>query len=132
MKIQFRGQRIDNNEWIYGYYVQTPKGEHRIYWQPFEEASNNTYHIVKEDSVGQMWEPSEGLIVYTGDLLTAECSPSGSKVKRERICKVDFNRDGMSIGVWYKNEWWHYQSMNFTTAKVIGNIIDNPELIELK
>ena len=31
---------------------------------------------------GQMWKPSEGLTVYTEDLIMAECSPSGSKVKK--------------------------------------------------
>lgn len=128
-EIKFRGQRIDNNEWVYGYYVKDPKGKHRIYWQPFGEASSNTYHFVKEESVGQMWKPSEGLTLFTGDLLHAECSPSGSHNKKQRLCKVVFEPRGMNVSVWHKGEWWAYGSMNFTTAKVIGNVVDNPELL---
>jgi len=52
-EIEFRGQRIDNNEWIYGFYVKEPKGKHLIYWKPFDDASSNTYHFVKPESIGQ-------------------------------------------------------------------------------
>lgn len=128
-EIKFRGQRIDNNEWVYGYYVKDTKGQHRIYWQPFDDASSNTYHFVKDGSVGQMWKPSEGLTLFTGDLLQAECSPSGSNNKKQRLCKIVFEPRGMNVVVWHKGEWWAYGSMNFTTAKVIGNIVDNPELL---
>lgn len=39
--IKFRGKRIDNNEWVYGYYYKCDwleKGyEHRIRWQNLEK-----------------------------------------------------------------------------------------------
>jgi len=77
----------------------------------------------------QKWNPSNGLEFYTGDLFTAFSSPSGSNSKKEHICKVDFDGRGMNVSVWYKKEWWHYGSMNFTTAKIIGNIYDNQNLL---
>lgn len=77
----------------------------------------------------QKWNPSNGLEVYTGDLFTAVCSPSGSNKKIERICKIDFDGRGMNVSVWYKKEWWHYGSINFTTFKNIGNIYDNANLL---
>lgn len=45
--------RVDNGEWVYGYYVVTPNGQHRIYWKPFEDATQNTYHKVKPETIGQ-------------------------------------------------------------------------------
>jgi len=127
-EINFRGQRIDNNEWVFGYYVKDPNGGHRIYWKPFDDASSNTYHFVKAESIGQMWKPSEGLIIFTGDLIHAICSPGVSNNKKKRLCKVVFEPRGMNIVVWHKGEWWAYGSMDFTSAKVVGNIVDNENL----
>jgi hypothetical protein len=47
-EIKFRGKRIDNNEWIYGYFVIDPKGGHRIYWKPFDEATSSTIKTITQ------------------------------------------------------------------------------------
>lgn len=52
-EILFRGKRIDNGEWVYGFYVIDPGGNHRIYYKPFYDSSNNTYHYVIPETVGQ-------------------------------------------------------------------------------
>ena len=70
-KIQFKAQRIDNNEWVYGHYVKDPKGQHRIYWQPFDEATSNTYHFVKPETLCQFTgikdRDGKGVDVFEGD-----------------------------------------------------------------
>ena len=134
MEIKFRGKRIDNGEWVYGVpFIVAEEAAFIIdncstLRFSNEDSSFNGWRV-SDESIGQMWNPSEGLFVYTGDLLMATCSPSGSNIKTRRLCKVDFDNDGMSISVWYKNEWWGYGSMNFSTAELVGNIIDNPELL---
>jgi hypothetical protein len=130
MEIKFRGQRIDNNEWVYGFYVKTPDGEHRIYWQPFSEASSNTYHFVKPDSIGQMWTLREGISLFTGDLFQAECSIE-STIKKEMLCKVTFEPTGMGIVVWQKGCWSACGAIDFTTVRIVGNVVDNPELVSV-
>jgi hypothetical protein len=52
-QILFRGWSIEHQDWIEGYYVLSPKGQHRIYLQPFEGATSNTWFPVHPDSVGQ-------------------------------------------------------------------------------
>lgn len=80
----------------------------------------------------QMWQPSHGLSLFTGDLVLADCSPSGKKKRKSSLCKISSKGGGMGVSVWYKGEWWAYSSMDFTSMEVIGNIYENPELLEEK
>lgn len=80
--------------------------------------------------INQLWEPSSGLEVYTNDLVEVECSVSGSKSVKKRIVKIGFGGTGMNVGVWYKKEFWVHSSINWTTAKVIGNMYENHELLK--
>ena len=124
MEIKFRGKSFDNN-WVYGYYQEVDaegKIFSYIFWQ------GHPTPVIKE-SVGQLWKPSLGVELYTGDLFTAICSLSGSDVKRERLCKVNFEGKGFSVSIWHKKEWWAYSSIDFTSVKVVGNTTDNPDLL---
>ncbi len=51
--IKFKGRRVDNGEWVEGYYVYRPDGSNLIYYKPFPEATQNTYHEVKPETVCQ-------------------------------------------------------------------------------
>jgi len=128
-EIKFRGKRIDNDEWVYGYFVKTPNGECRIYWQPFSDATQNTYHVVDPETVGQRWEKSLKEI-YTGDLFTAICSPTMVKKKEKQICKAGFSGDGLSVSIWYKGQWWAHGYMDYTSMEIIGNIHQHPHLLK--
>jgi hypothetical protein len=52
-EIKFRGKRIDGKGWVYGFYVFSPDGKHRIYWKPFDGATSNIYREVTPETVGQ-------------------------------------------------------------------------------
>ena len=129
MEIKFRGQVLESKEWVYGG-VSFSKSKNRFWIHTFDEEGYMKMIEVKPESVGQLWNPSIGVQLYTGDLFTAICAASGFPKKEKRLCKADFGKDGLSVGIWFKKEWWGYGSMDFTSIEVIGNIIDNPELLE--
>ena len=52
-QIKFRGFRVDGKGLVEGYYVCRPDGKHLIYWKPFPESTNNTYHEIRPESLGQ-------------------------------------------------------------------------------
>ena len=68
-EILFRGYSEALNKWVEGFYVLDPQGRHRIYLQPFPEATSNTYYFVHPDSVGQFTGlcDMEGNRVFEGD-----------------------------------------------------------------
>ena len=130
-EILFRGKRVDNGEWIEGCLINyLPNLNPRIITCVFYDGEQHepeykevNYEVLPE-TVGQLWIPSLGLRLFGGDLLLAECAPSGSKKVKQRKCKVIETDKGHSIAVWHKKEWYGYSHMRFTNVKVIGNIHD--------
>jgi YopX protein len=94
--IKYKGQRVDNKEWVTGFLVIDPKGKFRIYWQPFEETSSNTYHFVKENSL----KISTGLFDKKGNEIFTGDSISHKDNKPMTVCFGQFEagNDGYSIG----------------------------------
>lgn len=77
--------------------------------------------------INQQWEPSKGVIVFTNDLVEVECSPSGVKTIKKRIVRIGSCGTGMYASIWYRKEFWAYNSINWTTAKVVGNMYQDHE-----
>ena len=128
--IKFRGKRVDNNEWVYGNYVLDPQGKHRIYYQPFVDATSNTYHFVHPETVGQFigLQDCNKIDIYEGDFIVshrdfAMTSPNNPVVVEwsDRIvncgCCSVIIATGFDIG--YEVE----------RVKVVGNIHENKGVI---
>ena len=126
-QIKFRGKRVDNGEWVYGFYVIDPQGNNRIYYQPFSKCTSNTYHFVDPATVGQFTGllDKNGKEIWEGDVAID---------KRERKVKVVWVDEYAcfaleTIDDIVKGEY------NFSisdTAQVIGNLHDNPSLLTNK
>lgn len=140
-EILFRGKRIDNGEWVYGYYARKGADKesfrHYICVSTFipDYQSNYTYPFYLYDyevdpiTVGQ----------YTG--LTA----NGKKIFEGDIVEFYTSLKKYYAKVYYKKGMWSLYIKGFNdrymlsvvvendySVKVVGNIHDNPELLEDK
>ena len=127
-EILFRGKRIDNCEWVYGNLIQ------RNIWGavfPIIRAEDNGYGNFKEwevipETVGQYTglDDKNGMNIFTGDAVKATQkgqTKNGVVVYREGGYFWEFETDQYGyLGEVVKR--WH--------PEVIGNVTDNPELME--
>jgi len=104
-EIKFRGQRIDNNHWVYGYLIRTSIGQCYIMEEPTFIPALTTpskeFIEVKLETVGQYINLKD---------------KNKKEIYEGNIVKINGNSD---IG-WINN------------LEIIGDIYENPELLEGK
>ena len=121
-EIKFRGKRLDNGEWVYGDYHRRAGGVHCIIAMEPDEQGKVAYivHQVNPSTVGQFTGllDKNGKDIYEGDILQEIDSDKTVIVVYEapQFCYAD------------NSFWYKFLNLpeNFT---VIGNIHDNPELL---
>lgn len=131
-EILFRGKRVDNGRWVEGFYAQK--------MNPYTTNGLPIKHFILDlapfgvdvlpETVGQYTglTDKKGVKIFEGDII--ECWSEGVKAHgtvQQRI-------DGLWIiyPAWQKHIMWGLCPDNGgnTTVEVIGNIHDNPELLE--
>lgn len=141
-EILFRGKRIDNGEWVYGYY-QNLCGFHEIVTENKEKAFSVITYQVMLETVGQYTGLTdkngkkifEGDIVQYGEIEDYDWS----------FCRgvVKFGEGTFDGGI-YRYTGFYFEESDGTIdhnsiykaeekleqLKVIGNVFDNPELLE--
>ena len=128
-EILFRGKRMDNGEWAYGYYVHIgPVSCQRAYIIP--EYASSLYVIeVDPSAVGQYTglNDKHGKRIFEGDVAKV------LQGKDKDIVYVGFENGAFMLypktGNIYERTLWEYW-YNDWDVEVIGNITDNPELLE--
>lgn len=124
----FRGKRIDNGEWVQGYYYQIwEKGY--ILWGMTNDAPNMIEVDVSTVCQCTGLKDENGKLIWENDIIKAWSQGTCAKGKiKQRI-------DGTWImyPAWQKGEMWYLCPDNNgeTTVEVIGNIFENPELLEV-
>lgn len=121
-KIKFRGKRLSTREWVYGSLIQWKDGTMTIITENKEDHSE---FYVNPDTVGQYTglKDRNGQDVYEGDLLR---TPEGNIMIAEWVGSGIVTRcltptyDGMM----------NTNRHAFPVSEKIGNIHDNPELLE--
>ena len=123
-EIKFRGKRIDNGEWIYGYYWDNECGNHfiRVTMNNRGEITIKDYEVIHE-TVGQYTglKDNKGIDIYEGDILITLDFGYKFVVEFKNGC-FGGDYDGFSPML---------KSIYGEGGKIIGNIYDNPELLEV-
>lgn len=138
-EILFRGKRVDNGEWVEGFYFTTPLTDGKTDSKPEDGwffLTGKTRHVISRnscvyevdpDTVGQFTGLTDknGNRIFEGDILGG-CNGSinGHEWEQKPIL-IKFSEGRFNVPLWAaKGEWdsTHY-------LVVIGNIHDNPELL---
>lgn len=155
-EILFRGKRADNDEWAEGFYGQ-PQGEGSSYadiyvWEKSEisDSIELVRRVVYANTVGQFTGLTDknGKKIFEGDILKIITTVNGEWVQDENgnykelkridcaVVQEDKNTGGYKLKVYHNRKYKRISRFNSThiycyyKAEVIGNIHDNPELLE--
>lgn len=112
-EILFRGKRVDNDEWVYGFLVKM-WGQYHI----IDQNDENSAYMIEPETVGQFTGlcDKNGRKIFEGDImqLCSACYP----------CLVYW--DGRSWA-WKQNGKRREIDLTREKMEIIGNIYDNKE-----
>jgi uncharacterized phage protein (TIGR01671 family) len=133
-EIKFRAKRIDNGEWIEGFYAKSEEYDSIIFTNVDEHQGEYfEYEEIDETTLCQYIgiKDKDGKKIYEGDILEWQVRNGSSEyyecIWLEDECAFAFeNRGNYESPV---DCYDYYNTCEFC-MKVIGNIFDNPELLE--
>lgn len=132
-EILFRGKRIDNGEWAYGSFLQVEHEDGSFTTAVFSKKDAGGDAEVDPSTVGQYTAHTDknGKRIFEGDIIRyifdspddPTATENGLKVRTGRIFWSDWSSSfALTGGI--------NGSASLNNVEVIGNIYDNPELLE--
>ena len=151
-EILFRGKRLDNGEWVYGSFIQVEHEDGSFTTAIFQKKDAGGDAEVSPATVGQYngLTDKNGVNIFEGDIvdlfgmkgkIVQECGSFGigfmktidydlleSQIPFNNSANFCFNDNFISL--W--EVFWNYEQDDnpLYEVEVIGNIHDNPELLE--
>ena len=142
-EILFRGKRVDNGEWAKGYYIEAHyhwhnHGVHKEWIVSAACANGGWFTIygrypVVADTVGQYTGLTDknGKKIFEGDVVKRCFTLTRGPNKESRETQVGVVRyDNVTCGYLIRGACNLRRQWPGDTIEVIGNIHDNPELLE--
>lgn len=131
-KMLFRGKRIDNGEWVEGY----------LLLKYFHESPRTRFVIQYKTKYNpEMWQPEYAvaeIIPETVGQYIGLCDKNGKEIFEGDIIRIEFNNttayvvfEGMSWQAVIPKYEYRHRLEELMVYEVIGNIHDNPELLEV-
>ena len=137
-EILFRGKRVDNGEWVIGDGIHYPKSQNwkgTCWIDGMQERANDWVQVVPE-TVGQYTGLTDknGTKIFEGDIV--EIVTVDRKEKRKFVVEIgeclETNEEVCCYAVYHRffGTPITFPINHIDLTEVIGNIHDNPELIE--
>ena len=141
-EIKFRGLSKKTKEWVYGYYVKANMDTHWIVQMNYlgQLLPFDTHEVIPE-TVGQYRDLKDknGVEIFEGDICKITYDISSPNADKAQYCKA-------TAIILYDDErlcwFWSFWDQNktvidvdeyeVTTIVIIGNVIENKELLEQK
>lgn len=136
----FRGKRFDNNEWVEGYYLDgsnkkadwaliCPKMDINMQNEDNRGLSCGRFYFVDPQTIGQCTglRDRRSKLIFEGDILSFSNHRSVEEIYRVEVVWEDYGHWAYRLDVHGEyNELYHRREC----YEIIGNIHDNPELLE--
>ena len=137
-EILFRGKRINNGEWVHGYFYKCKQKKSSETESSYialvgakEYGYNVNYFIVRDESVGQcsLVKDKNDFYMFEGDIIAGAVHWQ----ERPKNGVVAFKNGSFGL-IWYRGDAEQFNpftSMCNVEYEVIGNVHDNPDLLEV-
>jgi uncharacterized phage protein (TIGR01671 family) len=126
-EILFRGKRVDNNEWVYGFLSKSRGNNHFLsLCIDHEENGVMLSSIVEPETIGQYTGLTDknGKKIFEGDIVRYNGE------KHIVVFETRGETGYFGIKIDHIETWGFCLSVPAKLMEVIGNIHDNPELAE--
>lgn len=132
-EILFRGKRMDNGEWVKGFPYITHGGEHQIRYYDSESNIENCSHTVIPDTLGRFTGLTDrnGVKIFEGDIIKHTQVYLHGTVE-----SIGYVKWSTAYACWLAGGYTNGRADMFLgdqsyRLEVLGNIYDNPELMEV-
>lgn len=125
----FKAKRIDNGEWVIGYIVRYGyTGREKYYIIP-SYASDLYCFLIDKNTICQCTglKDKNGNLVWENDIVHGKIHENYGY--RKLVGVVQYYIDTFKVNVEPNSFFGNYKNIS-NTCEVIGNIFDNPELLE--
>ena len=133
-EIKFRGKQLGSGEWVYGHFIKTKNHKDNYYisqGDPYNDMGMMQGFVnVDPETVGQSTglKDNNGKEIYEGDILGWMWGGVGQGDGTPAKSEVYFDRYKFAVRTGRTSFGWKLSQ----AAEVIGNVHENPELLEEK
>jgi len=128
-EIKFRGKRLVNDEWVYGFLIQYENG-----WFICNFIGDAYQYKVDPSTVGQYTglKDKNGKEIYEGDICFVEIYDNFGTISKDECfyAKVVWMNNGFHLVDVNGKIWTEWMTDYNDSLEVVGNIYDNPELLK--